>query len=78
MILRTLSIAAAIAATAPASAQPAAPAAVDYSNAANWLCLPGRSDICSTPLGTTALNPNCYGSVGQSSGRTPQASASWR
>ena len=66
MILRTLSIAAALAATAPASAQPAAPAAVDYSKAANWLCLPGRADLCSTPLGTTALNPNGYGSVGQS------------
>ena len=66
MILRTLSIAAAIAATAPASAQPAAPAAEDYSKATNWLCLPGRSDICSTPLGTTALNPNGFGSVGQS------------
>ena len=57
----------ALAATVPASAQPApAPAAVDYSKAANWLCLPGRSDLCSTPLGTTALNPNGYGSVGQS------------
>ena len=66
MILRTLSIAAAVAATAPASAQPAAPAAVDYSKATNWLCLPDRSDVCSTPLGTTALNPNGYGSVGQS------------
>ena len=54
-------------ATAPASAQaPAAPAPVDYSNASNWICLPGRADICSTPLGTTALNPNGYGSVGQS------------
>ena len=58
---------AALAAANPASAQPqAAPAAVDYTNASNWLCLPGRSDICSTPLGTTALNPNGYGSVGQS------------
>ena len=34
---------------------------------ANWLCLPGRTDVCSTPLATTALNPNGYGSTGQSS-----------
>ena len=27
---------------------------------------PGRSDICSTPLPTTALNPNGYGSNGPS------------
>ncbi len=33
---------------------------------ANWLCLPGRADLCSTPLRTTALNPNGYGSTGQS------------
>jgi hypothetical protein len=32
-----------------------------------WLCLPGRSDVCSTPLPTTALNPNGYVSVGRSS-----------
>jgi hypothetical protein len=61
-----LSLAAAVAAS-PATAQaPTAPAPVDYSSAANWLCLPGRTDTCSTPLGTTALNPNGYGSVGQS------------
>ncbi|NUS99635.1 MAG: DUF3089 domain-containing protein [Sphingomonas sp.] len=66
MIRKVLLSLAAIAAVAPASAQPAAPAPVDYSKASNWLCLPGRADICSTPLGTTALNPNGYGSVGQS------------
>ena len=27
---------------------------------------PGRTDICTTPLKTTALNPNGYGSTGQS------------
>ena len=43
-----------------------APTPVDYAKPANWLCLPGRSDICSTPLATTALNPNGYGSVGRS------------
>ena len=43
----------------------AAPAP-DYANGANWLCLPGRTDICSTPLKTTALNPHGYGSSGLS------------
>lgn len=43
-----------------------AAAAPDYSRPANWLCLGGRSDICTTPLKTTALNPNGYGSTGQS------------
>ena len=38
---------------------------VDYSKAANWLCLPGRADVCSAPLATTALNPNGYGSTGR-------------
>jgi DUF3089 family protein len=67
VISRILLSLAALVATAPAAAQaPAAPAPVDYSNTANWLCLPGRADVCSTPLGTTALNPNGYGSVGQS------------
>jgi Protein of unknown function (DUF3089) len=42
------------------------PAAVNYAADNNWLCLPGRSDVCSTPLPTTALNPNGYGSVGLS------------
>jgi hypothetical protein len=55
-------------AAVPAQAQvPAAPAATSYRLAQNWLCLPGRADVCSTPLGTTALNPNGYGSVGRSS-----------
>ena len=40
----------------PAAAQPAAaPAPIDYTRPAYWLCLPGRADICSTPLPTTAL-----------------------
>ena len=50
---------------APAAAQDVPPA-VDYSQQANWLCLPGRDDTCAKPLPTTALNPNGYGSVGQS------------
>ena len=51
---------------APASPQPVA-SAPDYNSASSWLCLPGRADVCSTPLATTALNPNGYGSTGQSS-----------
>jgi len=63
--MRSLVIAAAaLAAAVPASAQPTA--APDYSKASSWLCLPGRSDVCSTPVPTTALNPNGYGSVGRS------------
>lgn len=42
------------------------PSTVDYANEAHWLCLPGRRDVCSTPLKTTALNPNGYGSSGLS------------
>jgi len=44
----------------------AAPAAPDYAKDSSWLCLPGRADVCSTPLATTALNPNGYGSTGKS------------
>ena len=56
-------------AAAAAQAQPKAlPApAPDYSKESAWLCLPGRGDTCSTPLATTALNPNGYGSNGPSS-----------
>jgi hypothetical protein len=57
--------AAAFAAAAPLPAQPPAPAP-DYAKASSWLCLPGRSDACSTPLPTTALNANGYGSMGRS------------
>lgn len=68
--MRTVSIAAAalFIVNPPAQAQDAnpAPAAVDYSNGANWLCKPGRSDACGKPLPTTALNPAGYGSPGQS------------
>ena len=64
----SLLIAAALAAAAPLHAQNPAPSpAPDYTKDANWLCLPGRADSCSTPLATTALNPNGYGSNGQSS-----------
>jgi hypothetical protein len=62
----------AVSSGAPA-AQPTPSAAPDYTTWSNWLCLPGRKDICSTPLSTTALNPNGYGSVGQSSIATDAA-----
>jgi len=56
-------LAAALLAAAQAGNAPAAP---DYAKPSSWLCLPGRADTCSTPLKTTALNPNGYGSTGQS------------
>jgi hypothetical protein len=49
-----------------AAAQPAAATAPDYAKDADWLCLPGRRDVCSTPLPTTALSKNGYGSTGLS------------
>ena len=58
-------IALSVAAPAPASAQGPSPAP-DYAKDSSWLCLPGRKDVCSTPVPTTALNPNGYGSVGRS------------
>jgi len=54
----------AVASPLPAQAPSGAP---DYSKDSTWLCLPGRGDVCSTPLATTALNPNGYGSIGKSS-----------
>lgn len=65
--LRLIVMALAALAAAPAPAQQAvSPASmVDYSQAPNWLCLPGRIDACGRPLATTALNANGYGSTGQ-------------
>ena len=64
--MRSLLIAAlALAAAAPLPAQTPA-AAPDYAKDSTWLCLPGRADVCSKPLATTALNPNGYGSTGKS------------
>jgi hypothetical protein len=62
-----------VAAPAPAQAQPAVPPSGSeaaglvpaYSEDGFWLCLPGRDDACSRPLGTAALNSNGYGSLGQ-------------
>ncbi len=48
------------------AAQAPSTPATNYSESANWLCLPGRTDLCSTPLATTALNPSGYGSTGPS------------
>jgi hypothetical protein len=50
------------AATPGAMAAPGA-APADYADPANWLCLPGRDDVCSRPLATTALEPNGYGAA---------------
>ena len=57
--------ASALAASAPTYAQ-TAPSAPDYSKDSAWLCLPGRSDICSTPIPTTPLDPNGYGATTRS------------
>src|SRR3982751_6309288 len=59
-------VAALLGAASPAIAQPQRSAAPDYSKDSAWLCLPGRADTCSTPLATTALNANGYGSNGLS------------
>lgn len=66
-VFRKAVAAGALLAGGPALAQQpqAAPATTDYSNQANWLCLPGRDDACGKPLPTTALNANGYGSVGE-------------
>ena len=65
--MRILSVlaAAGLAAASPLSAQ-APSAAPDYASEATWLCLPGRGDVCSTPLATTALNANGDGAVARS------------
>jgi hypothetical protein len=63
-IIRTIAAAAAL-----LLALPAAPAAAHdgphYEQDSAWLCLPGRADACGSPLATTALNANGYGSTGQ-------------
>ena len=45
---------------------PATSAVPDYSKDSAWLCLPGRSDPCSTALTSTVLTSNGYGSTSQS------------
>ena len=44
----------------------ASAAAPDYSRDSSWLCLPRRKDVCSTPLPTTVLSAQGYGSTGLS------------
>jgi hypothetical protein len=63
-----LLIAIALTSAAPSTAQPSGSASQvpNYSKDSSWLCLPGRKDVCSAPLPTTALNPNGYGSTGLS------------
>jgi len=63
MILAALALVAApaFAQTPPAAAPAAAP--VDYASPANWVCLPGRDDVCARPQPTAELEPNGYGPV---------------
>ncbi|HVI05642.1 MAG TPA: DUF3089 domain-containing protein, partial [Sphingomicrobium sp.] len=50
-----------LAAAAPAVGEVAGTSrAPDYSQDVNWLCLPGRADVCANPLATTALGPGGY------------------
>jgi|tagenome__1003787_1003787.scaffolds.fasta_scaffold20955796_3 hypothetical protein len=67
MRILTLAAAAALFAAAPAPAQTNSSAdAPDYTKDSAWLCVPGRSDTCSTALPTTDLNPGGYGAKGLS------------
>ena len=64
----TLIAAALLAGAAPVAGETAGTLqAPDYSKDVNWLCLPGRADVCSTPLETTTLNPGGYGLTEKSS-----------
>lgn len=60
MRLRVALIGTALAMAMPAAAQGPA-TAVDYSNQANWLCLPGRADTCASPPAASWLNASGYG-----------------
>jgi hypothetical protein len=64
--MRKLIAGALLAIATPAAGQEQPAPAPDYGTDAAWLCLPGRQDACGTPLPTTALNANGYGSVGRS------------
>ena len=57
-MMRLIAAVALLAAT-PVAAQ--TPAPVDYSKDSSWLCLPGRSDVCSAPQSTVDVNPTGYG-----------------
>ena len=62
----SLLVAIAVQAVAAQAAPLATVAAPDYRSEANWLCLPGRKDVCSTPLPTTDLTVRGYGPTGLS------------
>jgi len=67
ILLATLGLTLAAPALAqPPAATPPPPAAIDYSDPAAWLCLPGRQDACGRPLATAALTPAGYGPAGAS------------
>ncbi|WP_185829095.1 DUF3089 domain-containing protein [Sphingomonas ginkgonis] len=65
MSVRHLTAALALVAAGPALAQAPQPAQrpvpTDYSTPTHWICLPGRKDVCSTPLATTPLTAAGYG-----------------
>lgn len=67
LVSTSAAVALAAAAPLPAQSNSPAPAAPDYSKGSAWLCLPGRADVCSTPLATTTLTPHGYGATSQSS-----------
>ena len=52
-VLAALSLALSFSPAAPAHA--ASP--VDYAQPSNWLCRPGRQDVCSEPLASTVVSP---------------------
>ncbi|WP_265571590.1 DUF3089 domain-containing protein [Sphingomicrobium nitratireducens] len=58
LLLAAAAAALAALAPAPAAAQSRAP---DYASEKDWLCLPGRDDICSRALAVTPLGPKGYG-----------------
>src|SRR5207247_8154517 len=73
-LLAAAAAAAAICASEPAPSQPTNSGTPEikvgnrvpiYQIDAGWICLPGRKDVCSTPLLTTELKPSGYGATGQ-------------
>lgn len=68
MILAAALLATPVLSQTPPAATPAAPVGVpaDYTSDANWLCLPGRADVCGRPLRTVELAPAGYGAIGES------------
>ena len=59
-----LAVSVAVFAAAPVHAQSSI--APDYARDSAWLCLPGRTDVCSAPLPTTELNASGYGATAPS------------